>query len=1303
MDEARLSSPRAFENAIKRFSKGIEKGAHRAHIYISSRPYSWRSKADQGLMDTFLFLASSETKEIIGNKQPSSALKVYGLRPLDRERISEYCNAHNVEDTKKLLNEVDRLNLWTLAERPFDLDLIITKWANEQSLGGRLNLLQHNVNTRLKESHNNDRQPLNVDKARNGAQRLAAAVVLTGIVGINVPDSERIKKGFDADVILYDWSQEDVKSLLESGLFNDIIYGAVRFRHRDIRELLAAEFFDGLLKGGHSRSQIKSFFFRESLGEIIVTPLLRPLLPWLILFDDNICTETLKIKPEIAVEEGDPSQLPLHIRKRLLSDIVSRIANKTDGHSARDNAAIARIAQSDLIENVLSLIEKYRENDDVIFFLGRLVWQGGMAGCIESLIPIAVDENRDKYARIASIRAVMTCGCEEQKHFMWLTINDTCNVIERELLVELIDQIIPTQTTVELLLESIPKLTKYEEFEFSRLNSVLFKFVERADTEIIPEILGRIFIYLKIEPYIEGGECKISEQYAWLVSVALKCIEKLILMKECYALSAVSLSILALTAELKFWKSDVLHGINTDFKKIVPQWPELNDALYWHCIEKARENLSVKDGSLTNDWSIAYLEHYWYFEAADFIRILGYIEARDLIDDKLVALNAAYRIFQQCDFPVNMLAEINRSVQGNVELTAQLNKLLNPDVSNSMKDFEEKQATRALKIKEKDMKRKEERRDWILYLRNKPLEISKPLVNKGEITNNHIWLMTELDKNGSCTSRQHYTQWQLLITDFGEEVAVAYKDFAIQHWRHFRPQLRSEEEFGNSISGVLLLALAGLEIEAIEFPHFPEYLSHSEVDLALRYLTWDINGFPNWFEKIHKKFPTTTEDAVLKELIWELETPKNSDSINHILHDLVYYAPWLNEYIAPKVFDHLMRSTSLICSSREYCVRILIDGKVEPEKLTRLARKYIAACIDDNDEMAWWFALLVDSSPEIGISEFENWLSKLDKSSAKYAAEKFIVALLGGIGSQKALYCAGRFKTVAHIKSLYILMHKYIKTSDDIDRNDKGVYSPTTRDYAQEARDMLFSFLIEIPGKESYIALKQLIEEHPSESYRPWMRERAYIMAENYGNITPWSVHQFKEFCKSEMVSPESHRQLFELAVLQLKTLKDWVENGNDSPWVTWQRATEENEVRTLIAAELRKHSKGYYTIAEEPELANEQRMDIWLDNPKVRSPVPIELKLLDKDWSGPKLCERLRNQLVGDYLREEAAGCGVFLLISQKTTKKWVVNGQRVGVNELASALKCYWKTIAGNYVGVDEIEVIVIDMKVRGLVCDT
>ncbi len=34
VDEALLSSPRAFEKAIIRFSKAIKKGAHRAHIYF---------------------------------------------------------------------------------------------------------------------------------------------------------------------------------------------------------------------------------------------------------------------------------------------------------------------------------------------------------------------------------------------------------------------------------------------------------------------------------------------------------------------------------------------------------------------------------------------------------------------------------------------------------------------------------------------------------------------------------------------------------------------------------------------------------------------------------------------------------------------------------------------------------------------------------------------------------------------------------------------------------------------------------------------------------------------------------------------------------------------------------------------------------------------------------------------------------------------------------------------------------------------------------------------------------------------
>lgn len=1307
MDEALLSSPRAFEKAIIRFSKAIKKGAHRSHIYISSRPYSWRAKDDQELIDGVLFYPSTETEELNdnGDKTPSSALKIYGLQPLDRKRITEYCHVRDVEDTESLLNEVDKLSLWNLAERPFDLDAIIAKWSNDKSLDGRLKLLQYSVDVRLKESHSNARDALNTDKARDGAQRLAAAVVLTGNVGINVPDSEHAKKGIDADTILYEWDKKHVKILLESGLFNDIMYGAVRFRHRDIRELLAAEFFSKLLKNNGNRSLVESYFFKESFGEDIVIPLLRPVLPWLILFDDNICTKTLKTKPEIAVEGGDPSQLSLYRRQRILLEIVERISNNTYEHYAGDNTAIARIAQPDLTKDILKLINSHHDNDNVISFLSRFVSQDGMADCTEALIPIAVNGKRNKYARISSIKAVMSCGSEQQKFDMWQDINDindSNDTILRRILMELVDGATPIMSFVDLILNTIPKLTRRKNFEPSGLSASLSNFIQRADSKIISKLLNGIFSYLDMEPYIESIDCRISEKYVWLTSIALKCVEKLTLIRDDYALSDVSLSVLANAVALEFWEGEHYDECKQDLHKLISDWTDLNDALYWHSIEKARKYRNAKDMPLVNDCRIIYLNHYWKFEATDFSRVVGYIESRPLIDDKLIALNNAHRIFRQCNFPVDMLNELQAAVAGNDILKAQLDKLLHPVISKSEQEFEEKEEARFLEVKAKKIQREKVRKDWITSLRSDPSKISNPPIVKEEITNNHVRLVKEIGKNSSTTTRQHYAQWQALIPEFGEEVAAAYKDFCMLYWRRYRPALKLEERVGHSFSSSLLIALAGLEIEATEVADFPKYLGPDELQMALRYITWDINGFPSWFEKIHQEFPKATEDAVLKELTWELGVTKHPDSLNYILHDLVYYAPWLHGYISRQVFDYLMQRSTPIYACREYCVRILIEGGIEPERLTKLARKYITESLND-DEMAWWFALLVDNSPDIGIPDLENWLCSLNNDIATRAAEVFIVALLGGNYTQKALYCTGDFKTVAHLKTLYILMNRYIKKIHDIDRSGKGMYSPTTRDYAQEARDTLFNYLVEIPSKESYYALKQLIEEHPDESYRPLMRKRAYKIAESYGNITPWSDQQFKEFHQSRVISPETHRQLFELAVQQLNALKDWVENGNDSPWLTWQRATEENEVRTLIAAELRKQSKGHYTTAEEPELANEQRMDIWLANPNVQSPVPIELKLLDKNWTGPNLCERLRNQLVCDYLREESAGCGVFLLVSQKTTKRWTIDGKKIGIEELASALKEYWKTISHKYSGIEEIEVIVIHMSKRALVCNT
>jgi len=383
-----------------------------------------------------------------------------------------------------------------------------------------------------------------------------------------------------------------------------------------------------------------------------------------------------------------------------------------------------------------------------------------------------------------------------------------------------------------------------------------------------------------------------------------------------------------------------------------------------------------------------------------------------------------------------------------------------------------------------------------------------------------------------------------------------------------------------------------------------------------------------------------------------------------------------------------------------HCMHILVNGGIGLTRLSSLARQQIDN-INDPDNISVWYALRVDCDPVKGVTELEQWLAGLDEETATRAAQIFITALMGGRRSDGCPQ-VGRYRTAEHLKALYVLMHRHIRVNDDIDRAGKGVYSPELRDDAQEARNRLFGLLSEIPGKASYAVIKQLVNDHPDPDYRPWMAKQAYKHAEEDGDLEPWTAEQVCEFDRTQTLKPETYRQLYELTVGRLHDLKNWLERGNDSPYQTWKRAEDETEVRNLIAGWLNQQRHNQYITAQEPELANRQRMDIWLHNTNVQSPVPIELKLLDKGWSGPKLCERLRNQLAGDYLREESAGCGVMLLVWQGTQpeRRWKINGHRMKLDELAGALKCYWQDIADQFPNVEAIDVIVVDLDMRGRV---
>ena len=175
---------------------------------------------------------------------------------------------------------------------------------------------------------------LAIEKVLAGAKKLAAAVALTHHSKVIVPDRTSPGEGISVQSVLAGLAgQSNVSSLLGRPIFEPETYGYVRFDHRDSREFLAASWFFDLIERGQSRMRVEQLFFKTQYGIEVVVPNLRPILPWLAILDHEIRRRVMVKWPEILLEGGDPSELPLSDRKELLEqfcahrDAATRVTN----------------------------------------------------------------------------------------------------------------------------------------------------------------------------------------------------------------------------------------------------------------------------------------------------------------------------------------------------------------------------------------------------------------------------------------------------------------------------------------------------------------------------------------------------------------------------------------------------------------------------------------------------------------------------------------------------------------------------------------------------------------------------------------------------------------------------------------------------------------------------------------------------------------------------------------------------------------------------------------------------------------
>jgi len=1144
VDEAKLKHAQDFDQAIRSIAYKLHPALQRVHIVITSRVDAWRAITDLKLCDRQLkySISNKEDKEeeeeeylshddedvsgdeikIREDAKSEAGFKIYSISKLSPEQIKAFICCKGINDAQGFLQEVERQEAWEYTRRPQDLLELVDFWDKNEKIGTRSELIENSVERRLDERRENAAaaNPISLNKIRDGVQLIALASVLMKEAIIRVPDGSENTVGIDSRSLLPDWDKQDLDALLSRPIFAHATYGSVRFHHRSVKEYLVAKWFQSLLEQGASRKAVENSFFQKKYGLTVIVPSMRVVLSWLVLFDDRIRDKACKIEPEIIFESGDPSKLPVKIRREMLQKVCSKMEAGTSSGSVTDYSAVQRFATPDLADDIKLLIAKYKNNTEITCFLMRMIWQGHIKQALPEAQNFALGRDTEKYTRIAAIRAVKEIGRKEDFQEILDAFLEREAHIDRRLLAEIVDRLDASQEAVEWIVQVLEKVKDKEKHSSDGLSYSLVRFSERLDMDIMLFWVKRIDGLLERTPVIERRFCEVSERFGWLINCGARAVKKMVASQHPDAMAKESLSILAKIPPFNDY-ADFENKELVELSELVGNWTELKFAMFWKNVEVARESEYFKDEKrLTYFWQAHTLRSYWNFEEDDFERTRQYITERELLDDKLVALSLAFQIYKEHGRKRQWRDQLKRDAQERQELENRLEDFLKPPPQSAQ---ERKWKQQEARWRRQNKKRKAEREkyhvDWAAWLKENSEKLRdegflKKIFSKNRYLNAQYYLLERMRKLRNEST--HWTQgnWRDLIDGYGEDIALAFRDGLLLSWKFYQPKLRSEQDDADGTPIPVILGLSGLAIEAEEVPGWPAGLSEDGARLACRYAFQELNGFPNWFFKLHEKFPDVVSDCILTEIEWELATQKEGQEKHYIIDKVSWNGQFLWDKIAP---DLLGRLEKLDLTSVKYLGSLLKiiqeSSTVSDQEIAHLAEQKCGS-LDDADHISYWFATWIGVEPSPAIKKFSKYLKNIEGDvNAVQLAMQVIVNLIGD--RRTGAHARERYKTPKYLQDLYLLMHRYIKIEEDIDRAGKGVYTPQLRDNAQEARSGIFSILTEIPGEESYSSLVYLAKKHPAKIARPWMIRQAKVRAEKDADLTTMTNKEFSIVCNS--------------------------------------------------------------------------------------------------------------------------------------------------------------------------------------------
>lgn len=1279
LDEARLNR-KSFEVALKRFARAVGSSLDRTRVFISCRVSDWKGADDRGFIDRLLpawerarepeveadplldpLFKEDNSARSRKKQEPDQKLNnliVVQLVPLSLDQCKTLAIDLGVQHVEAFVKGVEQNGLEAFSERPGDVIDLASYWKDFGKFGSFAHMVEHGVQHKLTETdkYRPDNEALSLHKARQGAERIAAALTLAKSFTLRAPghdnDAGLAAGALDAAAILDDWTDAERNALLRRGIFAPATYGRIRFHHRSTQEFLTASWLDRLLRGSGSREEIWNLLFANRYGVDTVVPSLRPASAWLALSHDDFRREIIAREPLILIAHGDPKSLSVETRAQLLAAYAAKQAKGEITDDSLDNRDVWMFADSRLAETIR---EAWMANPNAIFRsnLLRFIREGSIAACADLARGVALDRQTRFSYRIVALQALVACkdapGLSRAVHDL---LSDAANLHSR-LSVEAAKILYPDQLSLDELFTLIERGLPPRQFSGEGFGYAIDELYEATPSPQRREFVSRLATLCLSKPFVEWHR-RISRRHVELAKHVEPIARREIRTSGDGEPPGHLIRLLMVIERAERERGNDDQG--PTLAELLHTKPKILRALFWADVDEQRAHGRPSENNPVYFWQVMTLHRLWHFQESDLGWLEEDLDSRPLEADQRIAFSAILDILRHL---VRLDAErprLEALVKDRPQLQADLISYVTQSplaVARARREQEEA-ARHRRRWAEQEERDKESWRKLEQALRDDPgqLRDSQKLKSwKAGVW--RLWPLTQwLVQRGGANEETAPTQWRLLQEAYGQPVAEAYRDGMKIHWRATKP-LRPKRSDGGAITVKRpnILAFAAIGAEAKEDVDWTSRLSDEEAKRAVLHGCLSERSYPDWLDTLVASHPLIILPVIRQALRHEYLSP--AAGISNFLYRYGRGSRPLHPAIQ-KIAFNLIAAKEPSAPTKYDCMLGMVEKinltPMQRKKLYRLTEARFAAhhAAQRETEMLWSLAMLLRLDFKQGLAKLESYLNTLPQSEATSPAEKTFAFLFDR--HNPTIPSALPNASVEDLERLLQLVYVYVRP--EADAQHEGSYTPNQRDHAEMARNSILSALLDRPGADAYRAMCRIADDPVFTMRASRFRELARSKAERDAELPAWTPKEVLTFERQRTAPAKTGIDLLRMVESVIRDIQFQLDKGDASSRRLLQRAQNEDEVQNWLAEQLNLRARDRFHAFREAEVATGDKPDIIVASTSAPWEVAIEVKH-SKNWSLRQLDKALRIQLAEDYLKPEPRRQGI-LVITHHLARQW-------------------------------------------------